>query len=122
MLCSVWLAYQLFPISKNFSGSLMRYTHGASIIFVTVIHAINLVCLNLLDKADLLRQKGTDADRSLSSINDSLSLMFGLRGLNTPWQVKSVPSQPKFLINSGSSAIPRGRYLVRQVFFLLGSV
>lgn len=118
MLCSVWIAYRLFLMSEDFSGSLLRFTHGSIMVFVTVIHTVNLLHLNPLDKVDLFRQRVTASDRLLPSIHGSVRLLFTLRGLNTPWQVKGVPSQPAFLTNKGDSSISRGRYFLRQFLFL----
>ena len=96
----------------------MRYTQGTTMAFVTVIHAFNLLHLNPLDKDEILRQRVTASDGLSHSIHGSVRLLFGLRGLNTPWQVKGIPPQPAFLSRKGDSSISRGRYLLRQAIFL----
>jgi hypothetical protein len=108
----------MHSLSENFAGSSLRFSHGSMMAYATLVHGFNLLLLNPLDKSSILHTLPNGSSRQIPIIYLSGQLVFGLRGVNTPWQVKGLPDHPKYLFRSPDGTIATSRFLIRQFCIL----
>ena len=101
-------------MAKDYTGSLVRFYQGSIPVLLTAIQALNLMHIICLDRAEIASQIDASPDSFLASFRQSVRLLFGLRGVKTPWQVKGIPAHPSYLLKKGKTSI-RGRFLLRSV-------
>lgn len=110
---SFLLFLQLFMMAKDYTGSLVRFYQGSIPVLLTAINAFHLMHISRLDRAEIASQIDASPDSFLACFRQGVRLLFGLRGLKTPWQVKGIPDHPPYLLKKGTASI-RGRFLLRQ--------
>lgn len=103
------LAFSDFTTSTVFNGLLK----GESL--VVLMQCSNLLLIEAVDSKDLQGVIYTQSDSSTTKTIRALCLVFNLRGVNTPWQVKNVGTFPRFFASkSKDGRISRHWYIIRQ--------
>lgn len=86
---------------------------------LVMVQCGNLLLIQALDSTDLQRTVYKQSDSSTTKTMRTLCLVFNLRGVNTPWQVKSVGTFPRFYASdSNDGRIARHWYVVRQLLII----
>ncbi|CAG8099153.1 unnamed protein product [Penicillium salamii] len=113
-LCIPWMIWVACRFIRPFgaSGS-PTWCQAVTQLIIATLQAINLLLINPLDRRDI--SYGVDtADGFWGRLNKAVRLIAQTRAINTPWQVKNVPSHPKYYTRRGSPP-SRGRFLLRQL-------
>lgn len=109
--CSLILAYQAIPVAAALGPGF--FWCELTRLFVTIIfQCLNLLLINPKDGSDLPSEAGQGLVARLYYL---VGLFTQPRGINTAWQVKNAPSQPKYYQRRGWNQPPRGRFLIRQI-------
>ncbi|KAJ5114908.1 hypothetical protein NUU61_000667 [Penicillium alfredii] len=113
--CMIWIASQfIHPIASSSSPT---WCQMVSQLIIVTVQATHLLLINPLDRQNLSR--GATHVRSYGThLVRAVRLLVHTRGVNTPWQVKNVPSHPGYYARRGMSTPPRGRFLLRQSLIL----
>ncbi|KAL4875656.1 membrane bound O-acyl transferase family-domain-containing protein [Aspergillus karnatakaensis] len=117
---SSYLAYLLFlPPPKNSTGP-PRGTMSAGHVVLAMIQAVNVLISSPLNRDDLVRAGifETSSHFLVQVCRTMSKIFFCPRGINTPWQVKSLPTHPRHLIAQAQPGIPRWSFLGRQAAIL----
>ncbi|GFG23257.1 hypothetical protein IFM61606_03134 [Aspergillus udagawae] len=121
----MWIVWSIFVFSRWLQipishGESATYTTKVGIqLFMVIIHGFNLILVNPLDKHELLQTKTTDSKDHFPCKTYKVARLFiYLRGVRTPWQVKRIPSHPKYLAQQPKAQISRSTFLIRQAAIL----
>ncbi|KAJ6013469.1 hypothetical protein N7540_008060 [Penicillium herquei] len=113
--CMIWIASQNVRQMNPFCQT---YVFLLGPVFQCVPQALNLLLINPLDAADLVRENPTRTKTFLGRFWYSAELMLFPRGLGTPRQVRGIPSHPKYYCKHGAFSCSRGVFLLRQSLIL----
>jgi hypothetical protein len=80
---------------------------------IVVVQAINVLLVNPLDRQDLTPVV-RNSHSTISYLLAAVRVLVYTRGVNTPWQVKNVPSQPRYYMRRGMQVPDRFLFLLRQ--------
>ncbi|KAL4902033.1 membrane bound O-acyl transferase family-domain-containing protein [Aspergillus multicolor] len=120
IVASLCLAYLLFLPGPNTSTGPPRSTKSGAHVALAMVQTVNVLITVPLNRDDLI-QAGifTTSSPILMQIYHTMStLFFYTRGINTPWQAKSIPSHPRYLAVQAKPTIPRRSFLARQATIL----
>ncbi|KAF9252962.1 hypothetical protein DTO006G1_2193 [Penicillium roqueforti] len=81
---------------------------------IATLQATNLLLLNPLVNSDISRD-AKSTRKSGSKLLAASRLLTQTRAVNTHWQVKNVPSHPKYYLRRGMQVPTWGRFLLRQL-------
>ena len=113
--CMAWNASRfIHPVP----GASPSWCNAMALMVVGVVQATNLLLLNPLDAHDLSREKPGRSHSFLTRLYHAYEVFAQNRALNSPRQIKNVPSQPVYYARFGGE-ISRGRFLQRQGAILL---
>ncbi|KAJ5210464.1 hypothetical protein N7491_010270 [Penicillium cf. griseofulvum] len=108
----VWIASRF--IRPFGSAGSPTWCQAITQLVIGTLQATNLLLLNPLTHSDISRSA-----KSVQNFGSSLIAAFRLlaqtRAVNTHWQVKNVPSHPKYYLRRGMQVPTRGRFLLRQL-------
>lgn len=108
---SLFLAYQAIHVACALGPGF--FCCELTRLFVTIIfQCLNLLLINPKDSGDVPPQAGQGL---VARLYYAIGLCTQPRGINTSWQVKNAPSQPKYYHRRGWKNPPRGRFLIRQI-------
>jgi hypothetical protein len=114
-LCIPWMIWIASRFIRPFgsSGS-PTWCQAVTQLVIAILQATYFLLINPLDGVDISR--GADNDQSFRCrLMRAVRLIAQTRAVNTPWQVKNVPSHPRYYIRRGLQVPSRGRFLVRQL-------
>ncbi|CAG8081039.1 unnamed protein product [Penicillium nalgiovense] len=81
---------------------------------IATLQATNLLLLNPLAESDI--SGSTTTIRNFGSkLIAAFRMLAQTRAVNTQWQVKNVPSHPRYYLHRGMRTPTRGRFLLRQL-------
>lgn len=108
----IWVASRFIrPLGSSGSPA---WCQAITQLVIGTLQATNILLLNPLTDSDISR-----GAKSIQNFGSSLITAFRLlaqtRAVNTPWQVKNVPSHPKYYLRRGMQVPTRGRFLLRQL-------
>lgn len=108
----IWIASRFIrPFGSSGSPT---WCQAITQLVIATLQATNLLLLNPLANADISRSA-----KSVQNFGSRLIAPFRLlaqtRAVNTQWQVKNVPSHPKYYMRRGMQVPTRGRFLLRQL-------
>lgn len=109
--CMIWIAHR-FMIPFAPAGS-PTWCQAICQLVVVALQAINLLLINPLDRQDLTRVVRNSQSKISYFLAAGRALVY-TRGINTPWQVKNVQSQPRYYMRRGTPVPDRSRFLLRQ--------
>ncbi|KAJ5680569.1 hypothetical protein N7536_011708 [Penicillium majusculum] len=112
----IWIASRFIrPFGSSGSPT---WCQAITQLVIATLQAINLLLLNPLANADISRSA-----KSVQNFGSRLITVFRLlaqtRAVNTQWQVKNVPSHPKYYLQRGMHIPTRGRFLLRQLAIIV---
>ncbi|KAJ9485366.1 hypothetical protein VN97_g7982 [Penicillium thymicola] len=108
--CMIWIVSQMmYPVQTP--GYTSMNLLGSSAIFV--LTALDLL-LNNPQVGDDFVGANANTKSFLSRLAKAVELLTCTRAINTPRQVKNVPSFPAYYNKRDPKVIPRGRFLVRE--------
>ncbi|KAJ6087134.1 hypothetical protein N7467_006048 [Penicillium canescens] len=112
--CMVWVASR-FIRPFGASGS-PEWCQAITQLIIVTMQALNFLLINSMDSQEISRgAKGIQTCGS--QLTTALRLLGQTRAVNTPWQVKNVPSHPQYYTRRGMAVPRRGRFLLRQFAF-----
>lgn len=80
---------------------------------IVAMQALNFLLINSMDSQEISRS-AKSVQTFGSQLMTAIRLLGQTRAINTPWQVKNVPSHPQYYIRRGMPVPRRGRFLLRQ--------
>lgn len=89
-----------------------RWCQAISQLFVVFLQAIHLLLISPVDPRDLSTTVGKKC--FIDKLFVATRALAQTRGVNTRWQVKNVPSHPRYHTRRGLKEPPRGPLLLRQ--------
>lgn len=118
--CMSYVAYHIYQLAPVLSNSVFHNSFLACEGILAVAHCINLLILHGgVTWNDLLRnQAGSPSAGFISKVISAARLVVSLRGVNTSWETKNLPSHPSSLGSRGQ-LVSRSGFLLRQVAILL---
>jgi hypothetical protein len=114
-LCIPWMIWIASRFIRPFgsSGS-PTWCQAVTQLVIATLQATNFLLINPLEGVDISR--GTNNGQSFRCrLTRAIRLISQIRAVNTPWQVKNVPSQPKYYARRGLQVPSRCRFLTRQL-------
>ncbi|KAJ5546363.1 hypothetical protein N7494_003948 [Penicillium frequentans] len=109
--CMIWIANRfMLPFAPAGSPT---WCQAICQLVIMVLQAINILLINPLDRQDLTKVV-RNSQSTISYFFAAARALIFTRGFNTPWQVKNVPSQPRYYTRRGMQAPSRSRFLLRQ--------
>jgi hypothetical protein len=116
---SLYLAFLFFFVRTTPIDS-PRGKLSAAHVALSMIQAVNFLIVSPLNRDDLVQSNIFKASSPiLMQVCHTMSTFFlCLRGINTPWQVKSIPPHPRHLAVQAKPVIPRRAFLARQATIL----
>ncbi|KAJ5530987.1 hypothetical protein N7527_004380 [Penicillium freii] len=108
----IWIASRFIrPFGSSGSPT---WCQAITQLVIATLQATNLLLLNPLANSDISR-----STKSVQNFGSRLIAAFRLfaqtRAVNTQWQVKNVPSHPKYYLRRGMQVPTRGQFLLRQL-------
>ncbi|CAG8905549.1 unnamed protein product [Penicillium egyptiacum] len=108
----IWIAGRFIrPLGSSGSPT---WCQAITQLVITTLQATNLLLLNPLADPDI-----SGSAKTIQNFGSRLIAAFRLlaqtRAINTHWQVKNVPSHPKYYLRRGMQVPTRGRFLLRQL-------
>ncbi|KAJ5594080.1 uncharacterized protein N7459_000288 [Penicillium hispanicum] len=88
------------------------WCQAISQLIIVTLQATNVLLINPLDRHDLSRV--VKGNTLVAYFFAALRVLVQIRGINTPWQVKNIPPQPRYYVRQGKLSMPRSRFLFRQ--------
>ena len=114
-LCIPWMIWIASRFIRPFSSSgSPMWCQAVTQLVVATLQATNLLLINPLDGLDISRAANNDLS-FWCRLMGAVRLIAQTRAVNTPWQVKNVPSHPKYYDRRGLQVPSRGRFLIRQL-------
>jgi hypothetical protein len=114
-LCIPWMIWIASRFIRPFgsSGS-PTWCQAVTQLVIAVLQAAHFLLINPLDALDISRGAGNNQSFRCRLMG-AIRLISQTRAVNTPWQVKNVPSHPKYYRRWGLQIPSRGRFLIRQL-------
>ncbi|CAG8943679.1 unnamed protein product [Penicillium salamii] len=113
--CSVFIAYYAIPVATALGPGFVWCECGRLLLTV-VFQCLHLLLINPKDSGDL----PTGGCQNLAArLYTATRLFTDPRGINTPWQIKNAPSQPKYYERWDPKEPPRARFLTRQISIVI---
>ncbi|KAI9037697.1 wax synthase family protein [Aspergillus affinis] len=114
-----FFAYHIYFLSPQLSNSVFHNSFLACEGIIAVTHCINLLLLHSgVTWDDLVRHgAGSRSAGFIAKVLGAARLVVSLRGVNTGWEVKNLPSHPSFLTRERKS-VSTSSFLLRQVGIL----
>ncbi|KAJ5592818.1 hypothetical protein N7537_009722 [Penicillium hordei] len=108
----IWIASRFIrPFGSSGSPT---WCQAITQLVIATLQATNLLLLNPLFNSDISRS-AKSAQNFGSRLITAVRLLAQTRAVNTQWQVKNVPSHPKYYLRRGMQVPSRGRFLLRQL-------
>lgn len=116
ILCLIWIASRfILPFAPAGSPAWCQAICG---LVLVVLQAIHFLLLHPLDRHDISKvAKGSQ--NFVVNMFEAAKLLIQTRGVNTPWQVKNVPSHPLYFRRGGIGRPGRAHFLLRQFSIFL---
>ncbi|KAJ5306463.1 hypothetical protein PENANT_c017G11266 [Penicillium antarcticum] len=109
--CMLWAASH-FIQPFGASGS-PEWCQAITQLVIVAMQALNFLLINAMDSQEI--SCGAKSNQRFGSrFVMAIRLLGQTRAINTPWQVKNVPSHPQYYIRRGMPVLRRGRFLLRQ--------
>lgn len=113
--CSTLIVYNAIPVATTLGPGFVWCECGR--LFLTIVfQCLNLLLVNPKDKHDIPAGGSQTFGARLYSAS---RLFTDPRGINTPWQIKNAPPQPKYYDRWDPKEPPRAQFLTRQIFIVI---
>ena len=118
-LCIPWMICIASQFVHPFGSSRSpAWCQAVTQLIIATFQATDLLLINPLDDKDISHGAG-DNDNLRHRFAKAVRLIAQTRAVNTPWQVKNVPSHPQYYIRRGGQVPSRRRFLLRQLSIVL---
>ncbi|KZN87012.1 hypothetical protein EN45_055670 [Penicillium chrysogenum] len=108
----IWIASRFIrPFGSSGSPT---WCQSITQLVIATLQAANLLLLNPLADSDIPGSTATIRNFG-SKLIAAFRLLAQTRAVNTQWQVKNVPSHPRYYLRRGMRVPTRGRFLLRQL-------
>ncbi|KGO44061.1 hypothetical protein PEX2_020700 [Penicillium expansum] len=108
----IWVASRFIrPFGSSGSPT---WCQAITQLVIATLQATNLLLLHPLANSDIPHSTKSIQDFT-SRLIAAFRLLSQTRAVNTQWQVKNVPSHPKYYLRRGMQVPTRGRFLLRQL-------
>ncbi|KAI2707625.1 hypothetical protein CBS147332_6683 [Penicillium roqueforti] len=108
----IWIASRFIrPFGSSGSPT---WCQAITQLVIATLQATNLLLLNPLVNSDISRDAKSTRNFG-SRLLAAFRLLTQTRAVNTHWQVKNVPSHPKYYLRRGMQVPTWGRFLLRQL-------
>lgn len=116
---SLWLVYTTYQFhlkTHELCADCIQKLYINLFAFVHTVHCINLLLITGLDGETVAHRKQPHDHAGISwRVWSALEMTFNPRGINTPWQIRSIPHFSPFFPGKPG----RAKFLVRQLFVLV---
>lgn len=113
--CSIFIVCRAIPVATALGPGFVWCECGR--LFLTIIfQCLNLLLINPKDRNDL---PSAGSQHFAAQVYSATRLFTDPRGINTPWQIKNAPPQPKYYKRWDTKEPPRGQFLIRQSVIVL---
>ncbi|KAJ5636115.1 uncharacterized protein N7484_009428 [Penicillium longicatenatum] len=113
--CMIWIANRFMLPFAPAGGP--AWCQAICQLVIVVLQAINLLLLNPVGRQDLTKVV-KNSQSTISYFFAATRALIFTRGVNTPWQVKNIPSQPRYYARRGMQVPSRSHFLLRQSVIL----
>lgn len=109
--CLFFIAYQSVGVATALGPGFV-WCELARLFVTVAFQSLNLLLINPKDGTDVSSKKD---QIFVARVYHAMRFFAHPRGVNTPWQIKNVPSHPAYYTRRGFKVPPRGRFLIRQI-------
>lgn len=108
--CSILIAYQGVLVAGALGPGYV-WCEVARLLITVVFQALNMLLIKPKDAANIPVEHSQNI---ASSLYYAIKLVTHPRGINTEWQIRNTPPQPKYYARRNWETPPRTRFLLRQ--------
>ncbi|KAJ5158142.1 uncharacterized protein N7500_007793 [Penicillium coprophilum] len=113
--CSIFIAFRAIPVATALGPGYV-WCECARLFLTIIFQCLNLLLIDPKDSNDL---PSGGSQSLVSRIYAATRLFTDPRGINSSWQIKNAPPQPKYYQRRDMNIPPRGRFLIRQIAIIV---